>query len=128
MGSEGGYVTSQTCQYIMGNKCPAACGSSWEVPVNGAFAVDPAVTVTCKGTCFTDFWFIFNPILEFHQEEKSIKKIVSDFYIVDTSHCNNSVQDSDETDIDCGGASCDACALAGKCTILFNERFHKYLK
>ena len=55
LGSEGGYVTSQTCQYIMGNKCPAACGSSWEVPVNGAFAVDPAVTVTCKGTCFTDF-------------------------------------------------------------------------
>ena len=34
-------------------------------------------------------------------------------HTVDTSHCNNNVQDSDETDVDCGGASCSACVNAG---------------
>merc|ERR1712203_54200 len=28
---------------------------------------------------------------------------------VNTDHCNNNVKDSDETDVDCGGVSCDAC-------------------
>ena len=116
MGSETGYVTSSSCQYMMGNKCPAACGKSWEVPVNGAFTVDPGVTVTCKGTCFTNFWFMLNPILKFsYQEEKFIKKIVYDFLLVDTSHCNNTVQDADETDVDCGGSDCRSCDITGRC-------------
>lgn len=28
---------------------------------------------------------------------------------VDTSHCNNTVQDSDESGVDCGGVSCESC-------------------
>ena len=68
-----------------------------------------------------------NPILEFsysYQEEEFIKKIVYDFYIVDTSHCNNTVQDADETDVDCGGVSCDSCGDdAGKCTFFLIRGF-----
>jgi hypothetical protein len=30
-------------------------------------------------------------------------------------HCNDGVQDADETDIDCGGATCQACADGKKC-------------
>ena len=55
LGASSGYVTSTTCQNMMGNKCPAACGNSWEQPIGGVWTNVPAVTVTCKGTCFTDF-------------------------------------------------------------------------
>ena len=34
--------------------------------------------------------------------------------LVNTAHCNNNVKDSDETDVDCGGVSCDACTDAGQ--------------
>ena len=35
-------------------------------------------------------------------------------FSVNTAHCSNSVQDNDETDVDCGGVSCDACVTASK--------------
>merc|ERR1712226_1589550 len=31
---------------------------------------------------------------------------------VDTAHCNNTIQDSDETGVDCGGVSCESCGNA----------------
>ena len=39
--------------------------------------------------------------------------LLSQNYSVNTDHCNNNVKDSDETDVDCGGVSCDACTNGG---------------
>ena len=35
-----------------------------------------------------------------------------------TDHCSNGFQDCDETGMDCGGATCGACACVPDCTIL----------
>src|SRR5207253_2488598 len=40
----------------------------------------------------------------------------SDASVVDTSTCKDGALDGDETDVDCGGATCAPCANGKKCT------------
>lgn len=39
----------------------------------------------------------------------------------DEHHCSSGLQDEDETGIDCGGASCDACVVAHCADYIQNE-------
>jgi len=73
-----------SCDLVMGNKCPSVCGGTWK-----------------------ELRQINNITMAWQQAPN-----ISVTCKVNTAHCSNSVQDSDETDVDCGGVSCDACVTA----------------
>ena len=104
------------CELVAGNQCPTVCGGRWKEWRSG-WELAPSISVTCKGTLRKNnshstlakyiSCYIANTLLNFDFF------LLPQNYSVNTDHCNNNVTDSDETDFDCGGVSCDACTNGG---------------
>ena len=107
---------------MVGNQCPSICGSTWKKydPDSNSpnFVSDPAISVTCIGMERTNELYktLYNfsnlqiiLIITFTPKATIFFKFYCLIYLDNPGHCNNSVQDGDESGVDCGGVTCPSC-------------------